>query len=414
MATALAVLAGLSLALTLWRWLASRNFPLHQPPPPMDGSPPALTLLKPLKGIDASTRECLRSWLAQDYLGPIQVLFGVPADDDPASLIVRELMAEFPRLDISLVVCRQRCAINAKVSTLMQIEPLARHEFIVISDADVSVPPGLLRHLVATLTRPGIALANCFYRLPRQSTVAGWWEAVAVNADFWSEVLQARSLMKVDFALGAVMALSRAQLKDIGGFAPLGGYLADDYQLGRRVFGRGGRIALSPIVVDCHDPVRGWKEAWRHQLRWARTLRASKPAPVFFSLLANATLWPVLWGFCGGHAALGAGVCLLFRIGTAMDQQRRLLQSRFDFYHAWLIPVKDLLGAVIWAQSFLGNRIEWRGEKYRVQREGRLVSDNDSPVVQVQAFLPARPKNVPAGLPVAAEMKAAPGNLRIK
>ena len=61
------------------------------------------------------------------------------------------------------------------------------------------------------------------------------WEAVAINADFWSSVLQARSLKPIDFALGAVMAMRRKQLEQIGGFAALADCLADDYQLGHRI-----------------------------------------------------------------------------------------------------------------------------------------------------------------------------------
>ena len=385
MSSVLAMLAISSLALTLWRWIASRRFPLHQPPPPLNGNLPALTLLKPIKGADAYTRQCLRSWLAQDYARPIQVLFGVPSADDPVCTIVRALMEEFPQIEISLIVCDRRLAINGKVSTLMQLRLHVKHEFIVISDADVRARPDLLRNVVATLTQPGVALVSCFYHMAAPSTLAGRWEAMAVNADFWSEVLQARSIMDVDFALGAVMALSRNQLNSIGGFEPLGGYLADDYQLGHRVFRQGGRIVLSPFVVACHEPVRGWGNAWSHQLRWARTVRACKPVAFFFSILANATLWPVLWCLFGNHAALCSCACLLFRIGTAMDQQQRLMQSNHSYVYAWLIPVKDMLSAVIWAQSFIGNRIEWCGEQFRVLPGGTLIvaDGQSSAVVQI-------------------------------
>src|ERR1035437_635368 len=113
------------------------------------------------------------------------------------------------------------------------------------------------------------------------------WEAIAINADFWSQVLQSRSLKPLDFALGAVMATRRRQLEEIGGFAPLVDCLADDYQLGNRIARRGHPIALSPVVVECWSAPMGWAAVWKHQLRWARTIRVCQPAPYFFSLLSN-------------------------------------------------------------------------------------------------------------------------------
>src|SRR5262249_27245117 len=133
-------------------------------------------------------------------------------------------------------------------------------------------------------------LACCFYRLPNPSTLAMQWEAIAINADFWSQVLQAQSLKPVDFALGAVMALPRSCLEEIGGFKTLVNCLADDYQLGNRIARRGHAITLCPVVVDCWSDPMDWAAVWKHQLRWARTIRVCQPLPYFFSVLSNATL----------------------------------------------------------------------------------------------------------------------------
>ena len=120
-------------------------------------------------------------------------------------------------------------------------------------------------------------------------------EAIAINADFWSQVLQAASLKPLDFALGAVMLTRRKLLAEIGGFTVLANCLADDYQLGHRIAQNGHRIALCPVVVECWHPPMNWYGVWKHQLRWARTIRVCQPVPYFFSILSNATLWPLLW-----------------------------------------------------------------------------------------------------------------------
>ena len=222
------------------------------------------------------------------------------------------------------------------------------------------------------------------------------WEAVAVNADFWSQVLQSQTLKPLDFALGAALLVRRKPLNEIGGFAALADCLADDYQLGHRIARTGHRIALCPIVVECWEAPQNWARVWRHQLRWARTVRVCQPLPYFFSLLANVTFWAVLW-FAVGLPKLSATVteqgtlhnfqfsfafpwgamlapafCLL-RILLAQNLQSRFTPGRELISPFWLVPVKDLLNVALWLGAFFGNTIEWRGQKMKLRRDGRLA-----------------------------------------
>jgi ceramide glucosyltransferase len=371
-----AILAVLSLVLTFWRWIVSERFPLHRRASgPAAAALPGLTLLKPLKGCNAETKRCLRSWFAQQYPGPVQILLGVAAGDDPVCGVARELLAEFPGADARLMICGENLGANGKVSTLRQLEPHIRHPLVMVSDADVEVGADFAAGIAPLLAAPGTGLVNCFYRLANPATTAMRCEAVAINADFWSQVLQARSLGPVDFALGAVMSLPASMLRQIGGFAPLADYLADDYELGRSIARAGGRIDFSNTVVDCRETPAGWKDVWQHQLRWARTIRVCRPVPYFMSVLGNATFWPLLWLLVERNST-AAAFCLealVFRMASAMRQQKRLTQSGGHWAYGWLAPVKDLLDMLIWASAFWGNRIEWRGERYRVLTGGKLL-----------------------------------------
>jgi ceramide glucosyltransferase len=379
MSFTLGALALLALALTLWQWIEARRFPLHRRLSAPSPAPP-LSLLKPLKGADAHTAPCLRSWLAQDYPGPLQLLFGVATAADPVCKLVRSLLAEFPHADAQLVVCPEPLGPNAKVSNLAQLEPLAKYELLVVSDADIQAPPDFLSNLAAPFQDPAVALVNPFYRLANPVTLPMRWEALAVNADFWCGVLQARRLAPMDFALGAVMAVRRQALEAIGGFKALVEYLADDFQLGHQIAQRGHRLALCPAVVDCCEPPLGGRAVWQHQLRWARTIRVCRPLPYALSILSNATLWPLLWLAAQpqGPARYGTALCLAVRLLTAADSQRRLTQSLAHLPWLWLAPVKDLLQFILWALAFLGNRVQWRGQRYRVERRGKLVKENAS------------------------------------
>ena len=395
----LAALASLSLALALWQFVVAMRFPLHQRVADRSFTPP-VTLLKPLKGADAETLRCLESWLTQDYPGSVQILLGVESATDPVCELVRRLLAARPGREAQLVICSESLGSNAKVSTLIQLQRLTRHDLIIVSDADVRVAPDLLTNMVSPLRDPAVGLVNCFYQLANPATLAMQWEAIAINADFWSQVLQSRSIKPLDFALGAVMATTRQQLEAIGGFNALVDFLADDYQLGNRIAKRGGRVVLSPVVVECWDSPKNSSEVWRHQLRWARTIRACQPLPYFFSILGNATFWPLLWVIAAiatasetsgtttvsgatvsvvvslhplSQALLVALVIWLARVLTAMCQESRMTRSHSHWAFFWLVPIKDVLNVALWALAVLGKTVEWRGQRYRVQRGGKLV-----------------------------------------
>jgi ceramide glucosyltransferase len=414
----------------LWQLRLAARFPLHRRLP-NPGFLPPVTLLKPVGSVDPTTAASLETWLTQSYPGPVQILFGVESAHSEAADLVRHLLAAHPGCDAELVVCPEPRGANGKVSKLLQLWPRIQHDRIVISDADVRAPADLLANLIAPLQDEGVGLVTCLYRLAHPGTLprdlqvpcgratplpadtaasgiraasqcwppttgsgsgsrftSGWdsrlparLEAVAVNADFWTQVLQARSLGFRDFALGAVMATSRTRIEASGGLAAIADHLADDFQLGRRVAGTGARIELCPVVVDCCEPPRPWGDAWRHQVRWARTLRACQPLAHFFSLLGNVTLWALLavvaWATAGpGRSWLVPGigaVALLGRMAAARYQQCRLTGSRADLRWMWLVPVKDLLQVAVWAAAHLGSTVVWQGARYRVRRDGRLA-----------------------------------------
>jgi ceramide glucosyltransferase len=367
--------------LVVWQFLAARSFPLHQriSDAAALAFAPGISLLKPLKGCDATTAASLESWFQQDYRGPRQILFAVADAADPVCAVVRQLRQKYPGVDSDLVVCDLAGIANAKVAKLAQLEKLARHPLILISDADVRVPGDFLTNFVAPLRDEQVGLVNCFYRLANPVNVAMRYEAVSVNADFWSQVLQSRSLGPMDFALGAAIILRRESLVKIGGFGALANCLADDYQLGNRIYKQGGRIELCPVVVECWDAPMSWTDVWKHQVRWARTIRVCQPIPYFFSILSNATLWALLWLVVSLVTTKAAGqpltalVLLLVRMALAQKLQYYFTPGRRLISDAWLVPLKDLMQTAVWFTAFSGNTVEWRGRRMQLLRDGTLT-----------------------------------------
>ena len=358
----LGALALLSFGLFCWQWLLGIRFPLHQRLPP-PSNPMSVTILKPLKGCDGQTEACLRSWLTQEYPAPVQVLFGVQSPDDPVCKVVRGLIAKHPQGE--LVMCPKLLGSNAKVSTLMQLETHIKHELVIISDADVFAPPDLLTQL-----QPTDGLACCFYQISGCPNLAGRLEAFATNSDFWSQVLQATVLKPMDFALGAVMAFRRETLVKIRGFGALLDYLADDYQLGKRV----GKVGLCRTVVECRSSEASSRAVWSHQVRWARTIWFCQPTAFFFSILSIPTIWLLLWLFVSPSllATLAVVTSLELRsIGGALLERK--LTGRFQAGSILIAPLSDLFRAVFWLLAFIGNTVVWRGRTFRVKKGGKLI-----------------------------------------
>lgn len=355
----------------LWQWGLAALCPLHQRQA-VPAELPAITLLKPLKGVEPDTEACLRSWFEQAYSAPVQLLFGVASADDPVCALVRQLLGEYPRHEAQLIICGQPVGANAKVSTLVHLQKLARHGVIVISDADVKVASDFLGQLAGALAAPGVGLVNCLYALANPVNLAMRWEAVAINADFWSQVLQSRSLAPMDYALGAVMAVRREALEKTGGFAALVDYLADDYHLGNRLHREGYRVELSYLVAECWSAPMNWQQVWVHQLRWARTIRHSKPLPYALSLISNATLWPLVWLAVAPSHTTGWVVLamLLARMLMAEYLQHRLTR-RWSF-SPMMVWLKDILSSAIWLFSWSGNEVVWRGIRFQVLPGGKL------------------------------------------
>jgi ceramide glucosyltransferase len=375
---AAALLALISLGLTVWHWLGALRFPLHSRIQSPESLPP-VSILKPVKGSDQHTEECLRSWITQDYPAPVQILFAADSEEDAVCPIIRKLIAGLGPDRARLIICREELVLHPKVSKLMHLEPCIEHEAVVISDADVKVPPDFLRQAIALLENHDVGLVNSFYRLANPDSLPLRMAALHINADFWGQVLQSNSLTPQDFSLGAVMVTRKSEINGIGGFEALGSYLADDYQLGHKIAALGKKIALTRIVVECWSGPMNWSSLWKYQLRQARTIRSCQPLPYFFSILNNATLWPLLWLIISPAptTVLFLGGALLFRMASAAQNERRLTGSWGHLPYVWLIPLKDLFHVILWAGAFLGNKVHWRGNVLRIGSGGKLKPGQD-------------------------------------
>ena len=354
---------------SLWRFFASAAAPLPRPPEV------GITVFKPLKGLEATTRECLESFLVQDWR-PCQVLFGVRDQGDPVVSLLRELQRTHAGPEIEIIFCPQLLGLNPKISSLRQMEERARYDLMIISDADVKVGPDFLSRVAAALQEPEVGLVSCPYRSGPAQTLGAQLEALTIAADFIPAVAAAHYVEGIRFALGAAMALTRRALLAIGGFAPLADYLADDFQLGRRIAEAGLQVRLLPYVVESQTPKMSLKDYLAHQLRWARTYRVCRPKGYLAYGITHALVFALALCWATGAAPWVLALTLAtlaLRLTLAVVSGRFCLRGHLPGNSCWLLPLKDLLSFVLWTLSFLGSRVTWGQLRYLVSREGKLV-----------------------------------------
>jgi ceramide glucosyltransferase len=336
---------------------------------------PGITIFKPVKGLAPESRECLESFLTLDYQ-PYQVLFGVSDPADPAWPLLESLCQAAPPGRVQAVLCPETWGHNPKVSTLRQLEPLARYNLLVVADGDVKVSPDFLDRVAAAFREPQVGLVSCPYRAGPANSLGSWLEALSISADFIPSVAVAQYVEGIRFALGATMAVTRTALAQIGGFAALADYLADDYQLGWRVHQAGFEVRLLPYVVETVNPRMRLKDYLSHQLRWTRTYRVCRPRGYFAYGITHALVFSLVLWLISGLASWALGLVaatLALRLVLAWFSEKVCLGGKLNLTALFLLPVKDLLSFGLWLASFLGNEVVWQGRRYRLTPDGLLV-----------------------------------------
>ena len=370
-----ALLSGVGLAQAMSGWLAVRRFMRHARQSELS-DPPPVTVLKPLHGDEPLLEQALECVCVQDYPAAWQVVFGVSRPDDAALPVVQRLRSRFPGRDLAVVVDETIHGPNRKVGNLINMLSAAKHDVLVIADSDVHVAPDWLRQLAGALAHPGVGLVTTIYTGFPASGVATLG-AAQINHYFLPGALLARSLGRQD-CLGATMALTRETLARVGGLASLVDHLADDNVLGRLVQRLGLKVVLADTVPSTTVPEATLGALWRHELRWARTIRALEPAQFAASVLQYPIAWAVLAVLLARGAAwsiawFAAAWILRGLIALATDRALRLgpnhaRQGLAKRSPVWLLPVRELMSVGVMIASYTGRRVDWRG--HTMQAEG--------------------------------------------
>jgi ceramide glucosyltransferase len=337
---------------------------------------PPVSVLKPIRGLDRDAYENFASLCRQDY-PEFEVLFCVSDPQEPAMPVLLQLIRDFPGRKIRVYVGADPLGASDKVNKLCRMAREAKNEILIVSDSDVRVEPGFLAAVAAPFANPSVGGVTCLYRGLTDNSVAANLEALGNSADFAPGVLVAWMFggRRLDFMLGAVMATTKKQLTEIGGFESLVDYFCDDYELGHRIAGRGRRVELIRTPVDIVYPRESLGEALQHQIRWNLSIRFSRPAGHLGLLFTHGLPWVIL-GLALAHSWAGTffflGAYALLRYEVALGTGARGLRDPLIRRKLWMLPLRDAFAFVVWLASFFPQEIRWRDKKFYV-REKRLV-----------------------------------------
>jgi ceramide glucosyltransferase len=339
---------------------------------------PATTILKPLCGAEPGLYERLRSF-CQQSCDELQVICGVRDVDDPALEVVRRLQREFPRLALEIAVDATPHGTSSKVSNLINMLPRARHDFLVIADSDVRVGTDYLQRVIAPLLDEGVGIVTCLYH---GSPGPGRWsllEAMFINEWFMPAVRIAACCGSRSYVSGATIALRRATLTRIGGFAAIADQLADDYRLGELTRRAGLRTVLCDLEVETAVDEATLGDLVRHELRWLRTIRTVQPRGYAFAGVTFGVPMAMLASlFAGGSPLTLAMLVVTAAARFVLDSTAR--RARPFAAQLWLVALNDLLTFSLWCWGFATRHVQWRQMRYRVARDGTAYPIRSNPL----------------------------------
>jgi len=334
--------------------------------------------MKPLCGQDPGLLENLLSFADQTY-SEFQMVCGVQDPQDAAIPVVERLKRERPQIPITLVVDSARRGGNLKVANLMNMLPATRHDRLVMVDSDMRVPPSFLATVTAPLEDAGVGLVTSLYRgRAADSRLPSVLAAQYINHAFLPQAILGEALRPGQGCFGASIGMTRQTLEEIGGFEAVADALADDNALGSAVRRLGKRIVVSDLIIDDWVSEPSIPTLFRHELRWALTIRGVAPWGYLGSVITHPAALAISAACLDGFGWLSLGVLAVALLGRFAMVRTADRAFGLEASPLWLVPLRDLLSFGVFLASYFTRTVAWRDRKFHVDRQGQLTLEGDS------------------------------------
>jgi ceramide glucosyltransferase len=369
---ALATLAVSSLGSTfVLHWAVSKK---RQIKAAVHGYRPAISVLKPLCGVDEGLYENLVSFVEQRY-PEYELILGVADPRDRVLTLVQRLRQAYPDAPLRVVVHGEDDPLaNPKVISLTHMARAARYDHLLVSDSNVRARPDYLSAIAAEMADPTVGLVSSLIVGAGESSLGAQCENLHLNTFVLGGVCVA-DLADRPCVVGKSMLMRRAELAALGGFDSLRNVLAEDYLLGQRYHDAGFRVVLSGYAVDTFNCRLSLRRFLARHLRWAQLRRSCAFAPFCSEPLLYASpflLLPLL-AHDPAHWYLFSSLGLCARLGGD-GLLARTTSGRWPSPSALaLLPLKDALMLCLWVIALLRRSVAWRGHALRIGPGSRLL-----------------------------------------
>ncbi len=335
------------------------------------GNGPPVTIIRPVRGLDACEERTLRSTFELDYPA-FEIVFCCAEADDAAVPAVRKLIGEHPHVLARLLVGEDHISENPKLNNVMKGWRAARHDWIVMADSNVDMPRDYLQRLLAAW-RPdtGLVSAPPIGRAPQG--VGGDLECAFLNT-YQARWQYVADTLGAGFAQGKNLLWRRRDLDAAGGPPALAGEPAEDAAATKLVRGLGLRVRLVDGAFPQPLPFKTMTQVWARQVRWARLRRAT--FPLLFALeIASGLAAPLLAIAVAGTALDLDAVTVAAAYAAVWFGAEAALATGAGWHLTWrsalMWPVRELMLPALWVQAWFGNSFSWQGRAMTAERSLR-------------------------------------------
>lgn len=342
---------------------------------------PAVTIVRPVRGIEAFSRETAVSGLELDY-PRYRTIFSVADADDPIIPLIEELIGHYGADKVSLIIGDVAVSANPKLNNCVRGWDAAQTDWVILADSNVLMPKDYIQRMLAAW-RDDTGLVCSTPAGSRPFCFGAEVECAYLNP-FQSRWQYAGEAMGLGFAQGKSMLWNKPFLNAHGGIEALAQEIAEDAAATKLVRRAGKRVHLVGRPFEQPLGARRLRDVLQRQFRWAR-LRRVTFLPFYLPEILSGPLVPAILAAIaapsfGWPAWLGPLAILLPWYAGEI-----LLSLAVGWFVNWRTPfaflVRDLTFPAIWAYSFLAGDVSWRGNAMTIKSDGGNRLNAEAPAL---------------------------------